>query len=109
MRKVRYELTDKAKQYLQSKGVTMFYKQTFKNISDGIKEISDGIKAIPVLNSRYLELLTPMEALYKLLLEPEGDDSLVMHHIRCMGLAGGWKAKEQYEKGKKHGRSNNAE
>ena len=69
----------------------------------GITELQKDIKAIPALNTRYLALLTPMEALYNLLLSSEGDDSLVMHKLRSMGLCGGWHAKELYEKGKLHG------
>ena len=69
----------------------------------GIDQIQKSVDAIPQMSERYLKLLIPMESLYTLLLEPEGDDSLVMHRLRCMGLCGGWKAKEQYEKGKRHG------
>ncbi len=68
-----------------------------------ITELQQTIKNLPSLNDRYLKMLNPMENLYSLLLEPEGDDSLVMHKLRCMGLCGGWKIKEQYEKGRKHG------
>lgn len=71
----------------------------------GIDTLENKINSIPVLNDRYLKLLTPMESLYLLLLEPEGDDSLVMHKLRCMGLCGGWKTKEQYDKGFKQGAS----
>lgn len=77
----------------------------FKYIKNklGIAALEKKIDAIPVLNERYLNLLTPMEAIYQRLLEPEGDDSLVMFHLRSMGLCGGWRIKEIYETGKKHG------
>lgn len=71
----------------------------------GIDDLQKTIAQIPTINERYLKLLTPMESIYTLLLREEGDDSMIMHHLRCMGLCGGWKAKEQYEKGRKHGKA----
>lgn len=71
----------------------------------GISDIYSQISNIPVLNERYLRILTPLEALLARLDEPEGDDSLVMHHMRCMGYFGGWKVREAYLEGLKHGKS----
>lgn len=72
---------------------------------DLLQEIRKDIKNVPTLNDRYLELLTPMEAVYKLLLKPEGDDTLIMHHLRCMGLCGGWEVRRHYLKGALHGQT----
>lgn len=75
----------------------------------GIEELKADIKSIPQLDTRYLAMLNILENLYGLLLQPEGDDSQIMHTLRCMGLCGGWKIKEQYEKGLKYGQPKQGE
>lgn len=71
----------------------------------GISSIEEHVKEIAELTKRYAALPTPLQALHNLLEEPEGDDSLIIHRLRSMGLCGGWTTKEIYEQGKKHGRS----
>lgn len=71
----------------------------------GIIEIQERIERIPVLNERYLKLLTPLECLLSRLNEPEGDDTLVMHHLRCMGYFGGWKVRNAYLEGQKYAKA----
>lgn len=71
----------------------------------GITDLEKTIKEMPILNERYLKLLLPLEALLARLNEPDGDDTLVMHHMRCMGYFGGWKIRDAYLEGKKHGKS----
>lgn len=67
----------------------------------GIDDLQKQLKETPVLNERYLELLTPMESLLRTLNKPEGDDSLVMHHMRSMGYFGGHAVRDAYLKGQK--------
>jgi hypothetical protein len=82
----------------------IFFKKREKREDLILSKLNDLLKA-PALNERYLQMLTTLESLYGVLLEPEGDDSLVIHKIRCMGLCGGWKAREQYLKGALHGKN----
>lgn len=63
------------------------------------------LEQVPALNERYLQLLTPLEELTKLMLRPEADDTLIMFHLRAMGYFGGTKVSEAYKKGLLHGGS----
>lgn len=67
----------------------------------GIARLEQDVRRIPALNERYLKLLTPMESLMHTLNKPEGDDSLVMHHMRSMGYFGGHAVRDAYLKGQK--------
>lgn len=71
----------------------------------GLDRMEQRIEGIPVLNVRYMELLTPLESVLAKLKDAEGDDTLVMHHMRCMGYFDGWEAKRIYEEGRKHGKA----
>lgn len=68
----------------------------------GITDLAAGLESlkasIPALDSRNRQVLTAVESLMNTLNTPTADDSLIMYHLRCMGYAGGWKAKERLER-----------
>lgn len=68
-------------------------KLGISKIGDDIDRIESKLNKVPGLEARHRQVLTAIETVLHVLESPTSDDSLVMHHLRCMGYCGGWKAK----------------